>query len=170
MSRRALPPLALLLLALAGCGGGVDDRPTVTTAPREALPRGLAPPVTLRRTYPFQGATRRVDTSVVPGSLLDPWRNPAIPVPAGMRLVAAQMTWLDRGPDRFPRAWARFAGRDDRGARLAGTYLGPERRSGRLTIQPVGFLVRDGRRIAGVSMTSIVSVWPFRARWTLDGR
>jgi hypothetical protein len=158
------------VLALAGCGGGSGDEPAATTtAPAQALPRGLAAPVTLRRTYPFGGRPRAVDTEVVPGTLLDPWRNPAVPVPAGARLVAVQMTWLDRGRDPFPREWARFAARDDRGAKARGTFLGPERRSGRLTIQPVGFIVDRGRRLATVGMTSIVDVWPFRASWRLRG-
>jgi len=159
--------LLLAALALAGCGGGDGDATPAATTPAQALPRGLAAPVSLRKTYPFEGRTRRVDTVAVPGSLLDPWRTPAVPVPEGARLVAAQLTWLDRGRDPFPREWARYAGRDDTGAPLARTFLGPARRDGRLTVQPVGFVVGAGRRLAEVRMTSIVDVWRFHAKWRL---
>jgi hypothetical protein len=168
--RPGVPLITLLaVLALAGCGGGDDGSgpaTTATTAP-EVLPRGLAPAVRLAKTYAFNGRTRVVDTRMLPGTLLDPWRNPSVPVPKGDRLVAVQMTWLDRR-DPFPIQWARFAARDDRGTDLGGAYLGPARRSGRLTIQPVGFVLGKGRRLARVSMTSIVKVWPFRAAWKLE--
>jgi hypothetical protein len=165
MSRAARFSALLVAVVLAGCGGGDDDSGSTTKAP-ETLPRGLAPPVTLRKTYTFQGKTHRVDTSVLPGSLLDPWRNPAVPVPERGRLVAVQMTWFDRG-DAFPRDWARYSGKDDKGTTLSGAFLGPARRSGRITIQPVGFILDRGRRLVQVGMTSIVDVWRFQASWRL---
>jgi hypothetical protein len=78
------------------------------------------------------------------------------------------MTWLDRGPDRFPLEWARFTGRDDRGAQIPGNYVGPTRSSDNLRIVPVGFILRRGRTLESVDMRSIATaVWPFRATWKL---
>ena len=165
---RSAAMLAVAAFALAGCGSSDDSEPRRTT-PAAKLPRGVAAPVTLSKTYPFQGGTRKVTTSVVPGSVLDPWRDPAVPVPPGRRLVAAQMTWLDQGPDPFPRKWARYDASDDRGEPALGAFVGPARRSGRLTVQPVGFLVSEGRRLAEVEMSSIVDVWRFEAEWRLRG-
>jgi hypothetical protein len=174
---RSITVLTALLaaLAFAACGNDGDggDGDSGQAEPRPAaqrLPRGLAPPVALRKAYAVAGARKSVSSRAVPSSLLDPWRNPAVPVPEGSRLVAVQVTWLDRGRDRFPIEWARFSARDDRGARLAGDYVGPTRRSDRLTIVPVGFIIGRGRRLESLEMRSIATaVWPFRASWTLRG-
>ena len=127
----------------------------------------------LEKTYDFQGRTRRVDSRVTVSPVTSPVRDPLLVVPRGRRPVRVTVRVQDQGPSPFPFAWARFTlvGRD--GARSSGSSMTPlrrtepgRRRSARTAI--ITFVVPKDLVPAQVRMTSIVAVWPFKARWAVE--
>lgn len=167
---------AVAAVALVGCGGG-DDRAATAAPTAVATPPGLAAPAPLRRTYAFGGSTRRVDATVQPAAILDPWRLEAATVPPGRGLVGVTIRYLDQGASPFPREWARFRAIDARGRGYPGTLQIPARKlfptrpaRGNPLLQTVGFVVPHGTRLRRLRMTSIVALWPFDVSWRLrDG-
>jgi hypothetical protein len=164
---------ALAATALAGCGGGSGGNSSADP-PAIAPPPGLAAPAPLRRAYPFEGRTRRVDSTVQPAAILDPWRLEGAAVPSGRGLLGVTLRYVDRGADPFPRDWARFRATDVRGREYPGTIQVPARKlfptrpaRGNPLVQNIGFVVPPGTRLARLRMTSIVSLWPFDVTWRL---
>lgn len=170
--RKTAMVAALAASVLAGCGGG--DSPSTADTPAIAPPPGLAAPAPLRRAYPFEGRTRRVDSTVQPAAILDPWRLEGAAVPSSRRLLGVTLRYVDRGADPFPRDWARFRATDVRGREYPGTIQVPARKlfptrpaRGNPLVQTIGFVVPPGTRLARLRMTSIVSLWPFDVTWRL---
>jgi hypothetical protein len=166
-----LAALAATAAALASCSG--DDDSATGTSPSQ--PPRVSNAVRLERHYTVNGRSRRVDARIGFDHAIDPYRAIAAVAPPGTRLVGAQLHLANSGPDPFPMRWARFRGYDERGRPLpAGTQSTPLRRTmpdrpvrGQVLTQIMGFTVPRGRRLASIRMTSIVSAWRFRARWTL---
>jgi hypothetical protein len=166
-----------VLVALAagavflGCGGDDGSSPGVAGP----APPKLSNAVRLRHGYRFAGRRRRVDAQVSFGNVVDPYRSLSTSPGPNARFVAAQLRILNRGRDPFPIRWARFRGYDERGRPLPpGTQSTPLRRTmpdrplrGQALTSLTAFVVPRGRRLESIRMTSIVRVWPFRARWTL---
>ena len=129
--------------------------------------------MTLTKTYDFQGRTRRVASRVTVSPVTSPVRDPSLVVPRGRRPVRVTVRVEDKGPSPFPFEWARFTLVGRGGARSPGSSMTPmrrtepgRRRSARKTI--ITFLVPKDFVPAHVRMTSIVAVWPFRARWAVE--
>jgi hypothetical protein len=166
----ALAALAVSAL-LVGCGGDDDSSSGDSPAAGPKLPNA----VRLQGDYTHNGRPRHVDAQMAFDAFADPYRSGLIPPVPNARFVAAQLRILNRGRDPFPLQWARFRGYDELGRALPpGTQSTPLRRTmpdrrvrGQVLTSITAFQVPRGRRLASIRMTSIVQVWPFRARWTL---
>jgi hypothetical protein len=168
-----LSPVLVALAASAvvlGCGG--DDDSSSGSA---AAPPKLANAVRLKGDYRFAGRRRHVDAQVSFDDVVDPYRSLSTSPGPNARFVAAQLRIMNRGRDPFPIQWARFRGYDERGRALPpGTQSTPLRRTmpdrpvrGQVLTSITAFMVPRGRRLDSIRMTSIVKLWPFRARWSL---
>jgi hypothetical protein len=131
--------------------------------------------VRLKGEYSQDGRERRVDARLAFDNVIDPYRAVVLTPPPNARFVGAQLHILNRGRDPFPIQWARFRGYDERGRPLpAGTQSTPLRKAmpnrparGQVLTSIIALTVPRGGRLASIRMTSIVRLWPFRARWTL---
>jgi hypothetical protein len=170
--------LSTVLVALAAgavfpsCGG--DDSSSGGAA---AAPHGRSNAVRLQGDYTFAGRRRRVDAQVSFDHVVDPVRSLVVSPGPNARFVGAQLRIVNQGRDPFPIRWARFRGYDERGRPLPpGTQSTPLRRTmpdrpvrGQALSAITAFEVPRGRRLASIRMTSIVKLWPFRARWKVAG-
>ena len=156
---------AAVTFAAVGCGGGAADPPPPPQKP--------PPTVTLKRTYDFQGRKRSVVTAMAVSPTTARSGDPLLSVPRGRRAVSVKLRIEDRGRDPFPLGWARFTLVSRTGARSAGYTRSPVRR-----LQPnrrrspreavLTYFVPKDFVAAQVRLSSIVTVWPFRARWALE--
>jgi hypothetical protein len=152
--------------AFTSCSGSEQQ-----STPKPALSGA----VRLHGDYSLLGRRHRVDAEVALGKVVDPYRSLVVPAPPNGRLVAVQLRIRNRARDAFPLRWARFHARDERGRPLpAAVYSTPVRKTvpdrpvrGQVLASLVAFQVPRGRRIGTVRMTSIVRLWPFRARWVV---
>lgn len=160
-------------LVLASCGGDDQERPLPPAAADLSSP--IAKPQRLRGDYEFEGRRRRVDVSIVPRNVLDPWKGTVVVPPKGARYVGVTVRFVNHGPDPFPHEWANFGGRDDAGRKLSvRTARSPLRKTspdrpvrGQALDQIIGLPVPKGRSLSELRIGSIVTLFPFDARWKL---
>ena len=180
VNRRAQSSLVLTVaLLVAGCSdeakrSGRADKPpaTVSAATTARTPAPAKSPVRLTHIYQFANRRREVRSTLTVGPAGGIVRDASIVIPAGRRPYRVSVRVDDRGPAPFPYEWARFTLVGRQGTVVNGyvrttlrRLMPNRRRSPRQTF--LTFLIPGGFAPSEVRMTSIVRLWPFKARWRL---